>query len=630
MPIDSPSAPDGVGLGPHGTRPWLLHLRDGALVSAVTVAITGWLFKVWEIPLRRPFAYQHDGLAQLAEIKAIIENGWYQFNPRVGYPVGFDHRDFPLGADNLQWLIVKAMGFISNDAVLVTNLYYLLSFVLVAITAYFVTRYLGVSRRISFVVAILYTFLPYHFIRGTSHLSLAAYFTVPISCLLTILVWRHAPPFFRDDGRRVRFDWKHRRTIWLAVACLAIASTGIYYASFCVALMGCAGLLRLVTERDWRALGSAVALSSIIAVGIAVNISPSLLYWRDHGKNLAVAQRTVAESDFYALRPIQMISPIPGYRISEVGKITDRILAAPNNSERTQFLGAVGSVGLLGLLIALFGVGAPAAETARRKLIRRLAALTGLAIVLGVTGGFEWIIGLAGFTQIRAWNRISVFIGFYALVAVGLGLDWLVRRSRAFPHKALAVSGVAIALVVVGVLDQTSSAIIGDSRTTAAAWNSDDVFVHRIERILGPGGAVFQLPYLPFPEAQLSVPPYGMVDYDPLRGYLHSHDLYWGYGGTRGRAADWQAQVVEQPTAKMLDAITAVGFDGLWIDTLGYPNQAREIIDEVTAATGKTPILSPNGRFLFFDLRDYAKQVRADLGPAGVRELRAKTLRNLG
>ena len=464
MPIDSPSAPDGVGLGPHGTRPWLLHLRDGALVSAVTVAITGWLFKVWEIPLRRPFAYQHDGLAQLAEIKAIIENGWYQFNPRVGYPVGFDHRDFPLGADNLQWLIVKAMGFISNDAVLVTNLYYLLSFVLVAITAYFVTRYLGVSRRISFVVAILYTFLPYHFIRGTSHLSLAAYFTVPISCLLTILVWRHAPPFFRDDGRRVRFDWKHRRTIWLAVACLAIASTGIYYASFCVALMGCAGLLRLVTERDWRALGSAVALSSIIAVGIAVNISPSLLYWRDHGKNLAVAQRTVAESDFYALRPIQMISPIPGYRISEVGKITDRILAAPNNSERTQFLGAVGSVGLLGLLIALFGVGAPAAETARRKLIRRLAALTGLAIVLGVTGGFEWIIGLAGFTQIRAWNRISVFIGFYALVAVGLGLDWLVRRSRAFPHKALAVSGVAIALVVVGVLDQTSSAIIGDSR----------------------------------------------------------------------------------------------------------------------------------------------------------------------
>src|SRR5205823_8165394 len=127
-------------------------------------------------------------------------------------------------------------------------------------------------------------------------------------------------------------------------------------------------------------------------------------------------------------------------------------------------------------------------------------------------------------------NRISVFIGFYALVTVGLGLDWLVRRSRPFPRKSLAVSGAAIVLVAAGVLDQTSSAIVPDSRDTAAAWSSDDVFVHRIERTLGPGGAVFELPYLPFPEGELSVPPYGMVDYDPFRGFLHSKDLSWSYG----------------------------------------------------------------------------------------------------
>ena len=608
----------------------MLELRDGAVVSGATVAITAWLFKVWDMPLRRPFSYQRDALAGLAEIKAIIENGWYQFNPRVGYPVGFDHRDFPLGADNLQWVIVKFIGLFSHDAVLVTNLYYFLTFVLVALSAYFVTRYLGVSRRFSFFVAILYTFLPYHFLRGTSNLSLSGYFTVPISCLLTILVWKHAPPFFRAVDGRVRFDWKSRRTIWLVVGCLAIATTGIYYATFCVVLMGCVALLRLVTEREWRSLCSALALSGIIAVGIAVNISPSLLYWADHGKNLDVAERTVGESDLYALRPIQLLSPIPGYRIDEIGKITDRVLSAPNDLEPTQFLGAAGSIGLLGLLAVLFGVGARGSDSPRRRLLRRLAALTGLAILLGVTDGFEWIIGIAGYTQIRAWNRISVFIGFYALVAVGVGLDWLVRRSREFPHKSLAVSAAAILLVVVGVLDQTSPTIIPDSRTTAAAWNSDAVFVRQIERTLGPGGAVFQLPYLPFPEGQLSVPPYGMTDYDPLRGYLHSEDLYWGYGGMRGRAADWQAQVVELATPKLLDAITAVGFDGLWIDTLGYPNHAEEIIGEVADATGEAPIVSPDGRFVFFDLRAYGRQVRDDLGPAGVRELRAKTLRDLG
>jgi phosphoglycerol transferase len=183
---------------------------------------------------------------------------------------------------------------------------------------------------------------------------------------------------------------------------------------------------------------------------------------------------------------------------------------------------------------------------------------------------------------------------------------------------------------VIGVLDQTSSGIIPDSRRSQTEWNADAVFVKEIEDTLGPGGKVFQLPYLPFPEAELDVPPYGMVDYDPLRGYVHSDDLYWGYGGTRGREADWQSQVVKQATPKMLDAITAVGFDGLWIDTRGYPNGAQAIIAEVEAATGETPIVSPNDRFVFFDLRGYQRQAERRLGPSGVQALKERTLRDVG
>ncbi len=653
MPLDSPHPAGGVALepddepgsgptsGPTGGGPpeeqpsrsrprWMLELRDGAIVAATSAAITAWLFKIWTIPLRLPFLYQRDGIAQIAEVKSIIENGWYEFNPRVGYPIGFDHHDFPIGADNLQWFVLKIMGLFSHDAVLVTNAYYLLSFVLVAVTAYFVTRYLGVSRRFSFAVAMLYTFLPYHFLRGTWHLTLAAYYTVPIACLFTIMVWKHAPPFFREVDGRVRFDWKRRSTIWFVVACLAIASTGIYYTAFAITLMLSAGALRLLTARAWRPLLSAVLLTGIIGVGVVANLSPSLLYWRDHGKNDKVAQRTVAESDYYALRPIQMLSPIPGYRISEIGKITNTVFTAPNNSEATQFLGAIGSLGFLGLMVVLLGLGVSRSRDRSPPLVFRLAALSALSVLFGVTGGLSWVFGIAGFTEIRSWNRISIFIAFYTLVAVGLALDWFVARTREFPRKTLAVSGLAILLVVIGVFDQTSSAIIPDSRRFQSEWNSDGVFVKKIEDTLGPGGAVFQLPYLPFPEAELDVPPYGMVDYDPLRGYVHSHELFWGYGGTRGRAADWQAQVVELATPKMLDAITAVGFDGLWIDTRGYPNQARDIIDEVGAATGSTPITSPDGRFVFFDLRDYAEGVRADLGPAGVRRLKAKTLGDLG
>jgi len=630
-PGTSPVAPEEPGARLPSRPRWVLELRDGAIVAAASAFITAWLFKIWEIPLRLPFLYQRDGIAQIAEVKAIIENGWYQFNPRVGYPVGFDHHDFPIGADNLQWFALKVMGWFSHDAVLVINAYYLLSFVLVALSAFYVVRYLGISRRFSFVAAMLYTFLPYHFLRGTWHLTLAAYYTVPIACLFTIMVWRNAPPFFRDVEGRVRFDWKRRSTIWFVVGCLAIASTGIYYTAFCVTLMLSAGGLRLLTTRNWRPLVSAVLLTGIIGVGVVANLSPSLLYWRDHGKNDKVAQRTVAESDFYALRPIQMLSPIPGYRIDAVNThIVNEVFSAPNNSEATQFLGLIGSLGFLGLMVVLLGMGVARGRDRSPPLLFVLAALSALSVLFGVTGGLSWVLGIAGFTDIRSWNRISIFIAFYSLVAVGLALDRLVVRTRPFPHKALAASGVAVLLVAVGVLDQTSSAIIPDSRNFQTEWNSDAVFVKEIEHTLGPGGKVFQLPYLPFPEAELDVPPYGMVDYDPLRGYVHSTDLYWGYGGTRGRAADWQSQVVKLATPKLLDAITAVGFDGLWIDTLGYPNHATEIIDEVQAATGETPVYSPNDRFVFFDLREYQRQLEDRLGRTAVQALKERTLRDLG
>ncbi len=655
MPSDAPTPAGGVALEPEPTAPtpltttepdppdlrptpahrrrsrWLYEARDGAFVAATSALITAWLFKIWEIPLRLPFLYQRDGIAQIAEVKGIIENGWYQFNPRVGWPIGYDHHDFPIGSDNLHYLGLKVMTWFSHDPVLVTNAYYLLSFVLVALSTFYVVRYLGVSRRFSFVAAMLYTFLPYHFLRGTWHLSLAAYYLVPVACLFTIMVWRNAPPFFREVDGRVRFEWKRWSTLWFVVGCFAIASTDVYYAAFCITLMLSAGVLQVVTVRNWRSLVSGIALTAIIGLGVVINLSPSILYWRDHGKNDAVVQRTVAESDFYALRPIQMLSPIPGYRIGFINQhIVSKVFSAPNNSEATQFLGVIGALGFLGLMFVLLGLGFTRARDRSPPLAFVLAALSALAVLFGVTGGLSWTLGIAGFTEIRSWNRISIFIAFYALVAVGLALDWAVRHTRSFSYKPFVVSGVAVLLVVIGVFDQTSSAIIPDSRNFQTEWNADAVFVKQIERTLGPGGKVFQLPYLPFPEAELQTPPYGMVDYDPLRGYLHSDDLYWGYGGTRGRAADWQAQVVQKATPKMLDAITAVGFDGLWIDTLGYPNHAEQIIAEVQDATGEQPIVSPNGRFVFFDLREYQREAEQRLGRTAVQALKERTLRDVG
>jgi phosphoglycerol transferase len=120
-----------------------------------------------------------------------------------------------------------------------------------------------------------------------------------------------------------------------------------------------------------------------------------------------------------------------------------------------------------------------------------------------------------------------------------------------------------------------------------------------------------------------------MQDYDPFRGYLHSDSLRWSYGAMRGRAGDWARETVKLPTAKMLDAVTSVGFRGLWIDRSGYPEQGARVEAKIAALTGAEPVQSSDGRFWFFDLRDYAGSVEARLGAAAVAKLRAETLRDV-
>ena len=79
----------------------------------------------------------------------------------------------------------------------------------------------------------------------------------------------------------------------------------------------------------------------------------------------------------------------------------------------------------------------------------------------------------------------------------------------------------------------------------------------------------------------------------------------------------------------MLQQIAVVGYRGVWVDRLGYPNRAKRIESRLRALTGQQPIVGVDHRFAFYDLRPYADQVRSELGSAGVRALRAKTLRDV-
>ena len=57
------------------------------------------------------------------------------------------------------------------------------------------------------------------------------------------------------------------------------------------------------------------------------------------------------------------------------------------------------------------------------EVLSRLSLLTIAACVTAAVSGFSLLIASLGRGEIRSWNRISIFLGFFTLVAVGHTLD---------------------------------------------------------------------------------------------------------------------------------------------------------------------------------------------------------------
>ncbi len=174
------------------------------------------------------------------------------------------------------------------------------------------------------------------------------------------------------------------------------------------------------------------------------------------------------------------------------------------------------------------------------------------------------------------------------------------------PGAGRATSAILAGILVVALLDQTSSADVPPYGPNAAEHASDRALVTSIERRLPAGAMVFQLPVVPFPEADR---PGRMKDYDHLVGYLHSRRLRWSYGGIEGSRGGLAEALDGQPADLLLERLAAAGFDGLTVDRFGYADGASGLDRELGRLAGP-PAVNPNGRLSFFDLTAYRGALR--------------------
>jgi phosphoglycerol transferase len=545
-------------------------------------------------------------------IQRLIE-GWIFDNSRSGYPFGSNFRDYP-GSDIGNFLLLKILGMLFGSHYAATNLFFLLSFPCVTIVTFAVLRSLKLNKLSSITGALLFAFAPFHFLR-MGHLTYCLYFVVPIFFYIALQLF-----FYKETFPEVSRSIKLKSVSLQGVGIVVLSSFGVYYSLFGMLVILAGAAAGWVRTRNISVLKSGCLVSLAIILGVLINISPNLIFTNAHNKNKEVAIRLPAESEIYGLKLAQLVLPRPSHRIQAFSEKTNSYnsTAPLVNENRTSSIGAVGALGLLILFFCLLLAALSVKIDDRLKII----SVIGLILFLfGTIGGLGSLFALFISPSIRAWNRISIFISFATIAIFFITLQLMAEKYWRFNPKMKMMLMPSILLIVGagGILDQTTSACKECNENTKNAFLIERNFIENIERAIPKGSAVYQLPYIKFPEAP---PLNNLREYDHLQGFAHSKDLLWNSGGMKGREGDiFYKQLSLEAIEAQIDIIQKMGFSGIYIDKRGYKDGAQDLLSRLTSLLGEPSVTRGDGLIVFYKIKPSTGPIKSPTTPIEISEV---------
>lgn len=547
-----------------------------------------------------PYSYGGDGLFH-AWMAQRVHEGWLFENARSGYPFGSNFFDFP-GSDGGDHLIIKWTALLTGGWVGGVNLFYLLGFVSCFIATYVTARGFGLNRSFAMAASAIYTFVPFHFLR-LPHLFYTWYFVAPLFFYLALALYRTPAKL---PGSRTTLG----KLALAAVGMVVLASFGVYYALFGIIMLALAGILSAVRSGHLQGTKKAVLLCTFAVAGVLLNVSPNLVGNFTEGRNPEAAQRLPLESEHYGLKLIQLLMPRGDHRSSTLREVAHKYNhSSPLINENAS--ASMGIIGSAGFMLALLLV---ALAPARLKVDERLHLLAAIIFVLfmfATIGGLGSLFALVVSPLIRGWNRISIFIACGSILFFFVALQCLLYKRPRYTRYSAAIASV---LVLFGLSDQTASVCQDCNANRKVAFENDQQFVQTIEKTLPVGAAIYQLPYIGFPEMPVM---HRLQNYQMMTGVLHSSALHWSFGGMKGRPGDlFYRSLTKEPLSHQLEVIRRLGFNGIYIDRRGYEDNGHAVIEELTQLLHMPPTFEHASKeIVFFKLDDRAHPPISGLTP---------------
>gem|GEM_PF-1568064 len=575
------------------------------LVQAlVVIAIAFKILQLDAYDLKVPFNYDGDSIVILMFIKGMLLNGWTFTIPQLSAPFALDAAAFPI-MTNVDWLVMKAISLFTAEPGMVLNIFWLLTLVLSAGSAAIALRLLGLGRIYSLGAGILYAFLPYALLRNVAHMNLV-YYIVPLIALLAVHI---------ANGLVGEKDRLIRRIAY--AACIAQGFDYIYYSFFAVLILAFAAVVGYAGTRSRRGIAVAATAIGLVIGATSLNLAPSLYSWYSAGKPVEMNYKSPSEAETYGAKIRKMVAPNPRNPVrllAEWGRMDQANAYSNENENVTARLGLAASAGFILLLLVSLGILRLPRDEAG-AMLGRLAPLSLFTLLFITVGGFGAVFNLFFSADIRAYNRFSVFLAFFALAGLGFALrTWF----KGHLGRQLGVPAAALFLVFSlydQMLDCTLPARAADD---ARQYRADRNIAARLQSLYPRGASILQLPLTGFPPAYHLE---RMVSYDHLRPFLWSGaNLRWSWPSFSQRHRAWQDRLAATAPQATVDAAVLSDFDAILVDRYAFKDDAKQLVAAFEAA-GATRAFEQT-RYVILDLANARQQLLGRLGQTAFAEQR--------
>ena len=300
---------------------------------------------------------------------------------------------------NIQNVIVFLVCKLTGNIYAGVNIYYMLTFTLIAVTSLWYLQKIGVSQRMSIYLAVLLPFLPYHIDRGEGQIITSSFFAAPLLAGILYEI------YYEAKADKIN-KW------YLAIMCAA-PFVDLRLSIFAVILMILLTIHRHMANvtRVSAVYGLPMALISLI-VGKLTGIFET----SDLSKSIELAREE-------GMRILDLVMPFRYHILDRLFNYRYEydVEFSANGESGLNSLGILLSIGfVIGMFLLFFGKKAD-------KRIAWLSWINILIILIANTSGFN-ILFEYFHIHIVYWNRMAIYILLNSSAVLGLAMDKLIGR----------------------------------------------------------------------------------------------------------------------------------------------------------------------------------------------------------